>query len=138
VVCPPHSIPDAENLRSQEHDGLTPRRAVDSARNELLEVEMIVVRFKIQCSPERAAEVEEAMRAVVAPSALDGVISFDIGKDLADPCSFVATEVFDDRQALERQEAQDEVARVMSLLESALVAEPEATIFDVASSEPYA
>jgi quinol monooxygenase YgiN len=79
-----------------------------------------------------------SLHAVVAPSrALDGVISFDIGRDLADPNSFIATEVFEDRAALDRQESQAEVANALAVLGESLVAEPEATIFHVSSSEPH-
>jgi hypothetical protein len=63
---------------------------------------MIVVRFKVECQPEKAEQVREALEQVIAPSrALAGVISFDIGRDLADPSAFVATEVFEDRAALD-------------------------------------
>ena len=99
---------------------------------------MIVVRFKVECTPEKAEQVREAMEAVIAPSrALDGVVSFDVGRDLTNPNSFIATEVFEDRDALDRQESQAEVERVLALLGDSLVAEPEATIFHVSSSEPH-
>ncbi len=99
---------------------------------------MIVVRFKMQCQPEKTEQVAAALEDVIAPSrAVDGVISFDIARDLADPNAFVATEVFEDRAALERQEALPEVGKVLALLEGSLAAEPEATIFAVSSSEPW-
>ena len=61
---------------------------------------MIVVRFKVQCQPEKTEQVMAAFEEVIAPSrAVDGVISFDIARDLADPDSFVAIEVFEDRGA---------------------------------------
>ena len=98
---------------------------------------MIVVRFKMQCKPERAEQVMAALKEVIAPSrTTEGVISFDIGRDLSDPNAFIATEVFVDRAALERQESLPEVAAVMGLFETALVAEPEATVYEVSSSEP--
>jgi quinol monooxygenase YgiN len=76
---------------------------------------------------------------VIAPSReLEGVISFDIGQDLLDPHTFIATEVFADRAALDRQESLSQVGEVLALLGDSLVAEPEATIFHVASSEPHA
>jgi quinol monooxygenase YgiN len=82
--------------------------------------------------------VEAALREVIVPSrALDGVISFDIGRDLADPSSFIATEVFEGRAALDRQESQTEVANALAVLSESLVAAPEATIFHVSSAEPY-
>jgi quinol monooxygenase YgiN len=79
-----------------------------------------------------------ALRDVVPPSrALDGVVSFDIGRDVTDPDVFIATEVFDDRAALGRQEALPEVAKALGVLEESLAGEPEATIFHVSSSEPW-
>jgi hypothetical protein len=43
--------------------------------------------------------------------------------------------VFEDQAALEREEALPEVAKALGVLESSLVAEPDATIFRVSSSE---
>jgi quinol monooxygenase YgiN len=99
---------------------------------------MVVVRFKVQCQPEKAEQAMTAFQKVVAASRrLDGVISFDIGRDIADPNSFIATEVFDDRTALDRQESLPVVEETVGLLEQLLAAEPEATIFHVSSSEPW-
>ncbi|MGQ0802487.1 MAG: putative quinol monooxygenase [Actinomycetota bacterium] len=99
---------------------------------------MIVVRFKVRSQPDKAEQVMAALEDVVAPSRkVDGVVSFDIGRDLTDPDSFIATEVFDDQAALERQEALSEVAKALGVLEESLVAEPEATLFRVSSSEPW-
>ena len=99
---------------------------------------MIVVRFKVQCQPDETERALAAFEEVIAPSrAVDGVISFDIARDLADPDSIIATEVFEDRAALEHQESLPEVQRVIGLLEEVVAAEPEATIFHVSSSEPH-
>ena len=99
---------------------------------------MIVVRFKVQCRPEKTEQAMAAFHKVIAPSrAVEGVVSFDIGRDVADPDSFVAVEVFEDRAALERQESLPVVQEVIGLLEDLVAAEPEATIFHVASSEPW-
>lgn len=99
---------------------------------------MIVVRFKAQCRPERVEEALAAFRAVVAPSReVEGVISFDIARDIADPNSIIAVEVFEDRTALERQESLPEVGSVMNLLPEALAVSPEATVFHVSSSESH-
>jgi quinol monooxygenase YgiN len=99
---------------------------------------MIVVRFKVQCQPGKADQVMAAFQDVVAPSrAVSGVVSFDIGRDVTDADAFIATEVFEDRAALERQEALPEVAKVLGVLEESLAGEPEATIFNVSSSEPW-
>jgi quinol monooxygenase YgiN len=99
---------------------------------------MIVVRFKVQCQPDKAEQVMAAFEEVIAPSrAVDGVVSFDIGRDIANPDSFIATEVFEDRAALDRQESLPDVGKTIALLGESLVAEPEATIFHVSSSEPH-
>jgi quinol monooxygenase YgiN len=99
---------------------------------------MIVVRFRVQCQPDKTADVRRTLEAVVAPSRdLDGVISFDIGLDLSDADAFIATEVFDDRAALDRQESLPEVVTAMSVLEKSLVGPPEATIYHVSRAEPY-
>ena len=99
---------------------------------------MIIVRFRVQCQPDKTEQVLMALRDVIAPSrTTDGVVTFDIGRDLADPNTFIATEVFTDRAALERQEALPQVATALAVLEESLVAEPEATIFEVSSSEPW-
>ena len=96
---------------------------------------MIVIRFKVQCQPDRVDEALGVFAAVVEPSRkVDGVISFDIARDLIDPNSIIAVEVFEDAAARERQEAQPEVGRVMSLLPEVLAAPPEATVFEVASA----
>jgi len=99
---------------------------------------MIVVRFKVQCKPGKTEQALAAFEEVIAPSrAVKGVVSFDIGRDLADPDSIIATEVFEDRAALDRQESLPQVEKVIGLLEELVAAEPEATIFHVSSSEPH-
>lgn len=99
---------------------------------------MIVVRFKVQSRPDKTEQVRAAFETVIGPSrGVAGVISFDIAQDLADPNSFVALEVFEDRAALERQESLPEVGRTLAVLQESLVAEPEATVFHVSSSEPW-
>jgi quinol monooxygenase YgiN len=99
---------------------------------------MVVVRFKVQSQPDRVADVRSVLAEVVGASrGLDGVVSFDIGQDVTDETCFIATEVFDDRAALERQEELPEVEKAMGVFETALAAEPEATIFEVSSSAPW-
>lgn len=99
---------------------------------------MIVVRFTVQSLPDKADKVMAALFAIIGPSReVQGVVSFDIARDLADPNSFIATEVFEDREALDRQEALPEVAKAMAVFDGALAAAPEATIFYVSSSEPW-
>jgi quinol monooxygenase YgiN len=92
----------------------------------------------VQCKPEKTDQVIAAFEEVIPPSReVDGVVSFDIGRDLGDANSFIATEVFVDRAALDRQESLSVVQTTMGLLQDSLVAEPEATIFQISSSEPY-
>ena len=98
---------------------------------------MVVVRFKVRCQPGKSDAVLAAFKNVVSSSrGLDGVISFDIGRDIGDPDAFIATEVFENRDALVRQEALPAVTDALAVLGDSLSAEPEATIFHVSSSEP--
>jgi quinol monooxygenase YgiN len=99
---------------------------------------MIVIRFKVQCKPEKSEQLRAAFEAVVGPSrTVEGVLNFDIAQDLTDPNAFIATEVFEDRAALKRQEALPAVNRVIELLPDVLAAEPEATIYNISSAEPW-
>ena len=98
---------------------------------------MIVIRFKVRCQPDKTDRMSEAFRDVIALSrAVAGVVSFDIASDLADPDAFIATEVFEDQEARDRQESLPEVGKVMALLPQSLAGPPEATIFHVSSSAP--
>jgi quinol monooxygenase YgiN len=98
---------------------------------------MLVLRFKVQCQPDKTDEALEVFKAVIAPAReVDGVIDFDIARDLSDPNSIIATEVFEDEAARERQESIPEVARVMELLPNALAGPPEATVYHVSSTAP--
>jgi quinol monooxygenase YgiN len=78
---------------------------------------MIVGRFKVRSRPERADEIAAAMTAVEAPSReLPGVVQFDVVRSLTDPNAFLAIEVFADRAALDRQNAQAEVAELLRII----------------------
>jgi quinol monooxygenase YgiN len=97
---------------------------------------MIVIRFKVTCRPDKVEALAAAFQNVLAPSrTVSGVLSFDIARGLDDPNTFIATEVFEDAAARERQESLPEVSKVMTLLPDSLAAPPEATIFHVSSSE---
>ena len=99
---------------------------------------MLVVRVMVRSKPDTAEQVMSALKDVVSPSRmLDGVVSFDIGRDLTDPDVFTATEVFEDRAALERQQALPEIAKALEVQQQSLAADPQATIFNVSSSEPW-
>jgi len=98
---------------------------------------MLVVRFKVQCQPGKVDDMAAAMAAVVgAARSVPGVLHFDIARDLTDPNSLIATEVFEDRAAMAAEEGLPEVAKVIELLQGgALAGPPEWTIYDVASAE---
>ena len=97
---------------------------------------MVILRFKIRSKPDKTDELRPALAEIIAPArATNGVIHFDIARDLLDPDSFIATAVYDDGAALELQESLPEVDRVMAMLPESLVAPPERTIFD-ASLDP--
>jgi quinol monooxygenase YgiN len=84
---------------------------------------VIVARFRVQCRPEHADEVAAAIAAVEAPSrALPGVIHFDVARSLTDVNTLVVIEVFEDREAFQRQNAQAEVAAVLQLVEAGALA----------------
>ena len=96
---------------------------------------MIVLRFKVTCQPEKTEQLLATMRKAVPPSRrVEGVISFDIAQDILDPNTIIATEVFDDAAARERQESLPEVAAVLGILPDCLAAPPEATVFEVSSA----
>lgn len=98
---------------------------------------MEVIRFKCTCQPGEVDKALEVFAKVVAPSRkVKGVVHFDIARDLTDPNSIIATEVFEDADARARQEALPEVADVMTMVPNVLAAPPEATVYHVASSEP--
>jgi quinol monooxygenase YgiN len=98
---------------------------------------VIVVRFKIKCDPGKTDDVVAAMKdVVVAARGLPGVLHFDVARDLTDDDALIATEVFEDRAAMEREEAIPEVAKVVELMEGgALAGPPEWTRYEVSSSE---
>ena len=99
---------------------------------------MIVVRFKVQVQPGKVDDALAVFEPVVdASRALDGVINFDIARDIVNPDCILACEVFEDRAALDRQESLPEVEKVLSLLPEILAAPPEATIYHVSSSQPH-
>lgn len=91
---------------------------------------MIVLRFKIRCQADKTSELMAALSQIVAPARVtEGVINFDIARDLLDPDSFIATGVYDDNAALKRQESLPQVDTVMAMLPRSLQAPPERTVF---------
>src|ERR1700716_2034554 len=98
---------------------------------------MIVLRFRVVCQPDKTDQMMVALREVIAPSrAVEGVVSLDIARDLTDPNAFIATEVFQDEAARERQESLSQVEAVMSLLPSSIISPPEATVYLASEAVP--
>lgn len=92
---------------------------------------MIILRFKVHSKPEKTDELISVLAEIIpAARATEGVINFDIARTLDDPDSFIATAVYDDGAALERQESASEVHRAMGIFPDSLAAPPERTIFD--------
>ena len=92
---------------------------------------MVILRFKIHSKPDKSDELMAALAEIITPArATEGVINFDIARVLRDPDRFIATAVYEDGAALERQESLPEVHRVMAMLPESLVTPPERTIYD--------
>ena len=98
---------------------------------------MIIVRFKLQCQPGKTEEVVAAAAATIgATRPLPGVTHYDVARDLTDSNALIVTEVYQDREAMERHESLPEVAKVVELIQGgALTGPPEWTKYEVASSE---
>jgi quinol monooxygenase YgiN len=94
---------------------------------------MVILRFKIHSKPDKSDDLMDALAEIIAPArATEGVVEFDIARVLRDPDFFIATAIYEDGAALERQESLPEVTRVMAMLPDSLVEPPERTIFDAA------
>ena len=67
---------------------------------------MVILRQQMRSKPGRTDDVWAALAAII-PGArtTPGVISLDIARDLLDPDSFIATGIYEDGAALERQES---------------------------------
>src|SRR5262249_1101659 len=80
--------------------------------------------------PEKCDEVMAALAAIIPGArATEGVVKLDIARDLLDPDSFVATGVYEDGAALERQESAPEVHRAVAMFADALAAPRERRIY---------
>jgi len=96
---------------------------------------MVILRQQMRSKPERTDDVLAALAAIVPGArATQGVISLDIARDLLEPDSFVATGVYEDRAAIERQESAPE-HRAMAMFSGALAAPPDRKIYE-ASRHP--
>jgi quinol monooxygenase YgiN len=97
---------------------------------------MIILRQKMSAKPDKSHELGAALADIITPArATEGVISLDIARVLIEPDSFIATAVYEDAAALERQESLPEVDKVVALLPESLAGPLERTIFD-ASLDP--
>jgi quinol monooxygenase YgiN len=97
---------------------------------------MVILRQQMRSKPERTDDVLAALAAIVPGArATQGVISLDIARDLLEPDSFVATGVYEDSAAIERQESAPEVHRAMVMFSGALAAPPDRKIYE-ASRHP--
>jgi quinol monooxygenase YgiN len=68
---------------------------------------MVILRFKIHSKPENRDELMAALAEIISPArATEGVITFNIARVLLDSDAFIATAVYEDGPALERQESQ--------------------------------
>jgi quinol monooxygenase YgiN len=92
---------------------------------------MVILRFKIHAKPGKSDELAAVLAEIITPArATDGVINFDIARTLDDPDAFIATAVYEDGAALERQESRPEVHRAMAVFPEVLAGAPERTIYD--------
>jgi quinol monooxygenase YgiN len=97
---------------------------------------MIILHQKMRAKPDMRDDLMAALAEIITPArATEGVISLDIARVLLEPDSFIATVVYADGAALERQESRPEVHKVMAMLPESLAAPLERTIFD-ASPNP--
>jgi len=92
---------------------------------------MLILRQKMVAKPEKSDELMAALAEIITPArATEGVISLEIARVLLEPDSFIATVVYEDGAALERQESRPEVQKVVAMLPESLAAPLERTIFD--------
>ena len=97
---------------------------------------MIILHQEMRAKPGQSEEVMAALAAIVPGArATEGVIKLDIARDLLDRDSFVATGVYADGAARERQESAPEVHRAMAMFADSLAAPPDRRIYD-ASRDP--
>ena len=95
---------------------------------------MIILHQEMCAKPGKCDEVMAALAAIIPGArATQGVVKLDIARDLLD--SFVATGVYEDGAALERQESAPEVHRAMAMFADSLAAPPDRRIYD-ASRDP--
>ena len=92
---------------------------------------MIIVHQEMRAKPEKSDEVMAALAAIIPGArSTEGVIKLDIARDLLDPDYFVATGVYEDAAALERQESAPEVHKATAMFRDSLAAPPDRRIYD--------
>jgi Uncharacterized conserved protein len=97
---------------------------------------MVILRQKMRAKPDKCEDVTAALAAIIPVArATEGVLKLDIARDLLDAYTFVATGIYEDSAALERQESAPEVHTAMAMFQESLEAPPERTIYD-ASVDP--
>src|SRR5262249_11315440 len=97
---------------------------------------MIILHQEMRARPEKCDEVMAALAAIIPGArATEGVVKLDIARDLLDPDSFVATGVYEDGAALERQESAPDVHRAVAMFADSLAPPPDRRIYD-ASRDP--
>jgi quinol monooxygenase YgiN len=91
---------------------------------------MIILRFRVHAKADKSDELMAALAKIIDKArATEGVVNFDIARVLLEPDLFIATAVYADGAALERQESLPEVHTVMEMLPESLVEPPERTVF---------
>ena len=117
-------------------ESLAAENSLLQQRLDRLEEAMIILHQRMRAKPDRCDEVTAALDAIVPGArATEGVFKLDIARDLLDPSLFIATGVYENGHALERQESAAEVHQAMAMFPDALAAPPERTIYD-ASVDP--
>ena len=92
---------------------------------------MIILHQEMRAKPEKSDEVMAALAAIIPGArATEGVIKLDIARDLLDPDSVIATGVYEDGAALERQELAAEVHTAIAMFGDSLAAPPDRRIYD--------
>jgi quinol monooxygenase YgiN len=92
---------------------------------------MLILRQKMVAKPDRRDELGAALADIMGPGrTVEGVISLDIANVLHEPDAFIATVVYEDAAAIERQESRPEVSKVVAILPDALAAPLERAFFD--------
>jgi quinol monooxygenase YgiN len=92
---------------------------------------MLILRQKMVAKPDKRDELGAALAEIITPGrAVEGVISLDIAGVLHEPDAFIATVVYEDAAAIERQESRPEVSKVGAILPDALAAPLERTFYD--------